>query len=368
MLKLRFLYKKNTCFLLKNNAASRSLFFHKLIRWEYWDYRLVYIPIYFYWIYLSIRAKSFFFFNAANPTIRHGGFAMESKYEIYEQIPTQYYPKTLLFRSKADIESVLAAIEKKGIYFPCIAKPDIGLRGMGVSLIKNQNELNVYVQQASFDFLIQEFIDYDCEAGIFYYRYPSQPRGYISGIVLKEFVIVEGDGMNTVRSLVEKNPRYQMQMAQLVQTQAFQLERVLGKGEQLNLVPFGNHARGSKFIDGSDWINARLETLLNEICAQIPSFYFGRLDIKFNNRAELEEGKNFSIIELNGAGSEPTHIYDPKHSLFFAWRELARHLKIMNEISIENHRKGIAYMTYREVRQMLKSHREQLQILQQLFD
>jgi hypothetical protein len=31
---------------------------------------------------------------------------------------------------------------------------------------------------------------------------------------------------------------------------------------------------------------------------------------------ELEQGINFSIVELNGAASEPTHIYDPKHSLF----------------------------------------------------
>jgi hypothetical protein len=27
--------------------------------------------------------------------------------------------------------------------------------------------------------------------------------------------------------------------------------------------------------------------------------------------------KNFFVVELNGAASEPTHIYDPKHSLFF---------------------------------------------------
>jgi hypothetical protein len=33
------------------------------------------------------------------------------------------------------------------------------------------------------------------------------------------------------------------------------------------------------------------------------------------NVEELEQGINFSIVELNGA--EPTHIYDPKHSLFF---------------------------------------------------
>jgi hypothetical protein len=47
---------------------------------------------------------------------------------------------------------------------------------------------------------------------------------------------------------------------------------------------------------------------------------------------ELEQGINFSIVELNGAASEPTHIYDPKHSLF-CMEELARHITYMYEIS-----------------------------------
>jgi hypothetical protein len=53
--------------------------------------------------------------------------------------------------------------------------------------------------------------------------------------------------------------------------------------------------------------------------AQIPEFYYGRLDIMFTSWEDLAQGLNFSIVEVNGAGSEPTHIYDPKHSIFFAW-------------------------------------------------
>jgi hypothetical protein len=47
---------------------------------------------------------------------------------------------------------------------------------------------------------------------------------------------------------------------------------------------------------------------------------FGRMD-DVQLFAELENGKNF-VVELNGA-CEPTHIYDPKHSPIFAWKELA---------------------------------------------
>ena len=53
----------------------------------------------------------------------------------------------------------------------------------------------------------------------------------------------------------------------------------------------------------------------------------------YNTLEELEQGKNFAVVELNGAASEPTHIYDPQHSIFFAWKELTRHIRYMFEIS-----------------------------------
>ena len=65
----------------------------------------------------------------------------------------------------------------------------------------------------------------------------------------------------------------------------------------------------------------------------------------YNSFEELERGENFLLVELNGASSEPTHIYDPKHSLFFAWKELARHIRYMFEISMLNHKKGIPFLT-----------------------
>jgi hypothetical protein len=77
-------------------------------------------------------------------------------------------------------------------------------------------------------------------------------------------------------------------------------------------------------------------------------FYFGRLDIRYNDWEELKQGKNFSVIEVNGAGSEPTHIYDPAHSLFFAWKEIIRHWYILWLISRQNHKKGHPYLTLKE--------------------
>ena len=114
-----------------------KLFFHKIGNWEYWPFQILYIPIYFLWGFYAIKAKSIFFFNASNPRIKNGGFMMESKKAIYDLIPKKYYPKTVLIKEKSVLLGIVAAIVEKGIRFPLIAKPDIGLRGSGVKKIKS---------------------------------------------------------------------------------------------------------------------------------------------------------------------------------------------------------------------------------------
>src|SRR6185312_16308128 len=99
------------------------------------------------------------------------------------------------------------------------------------------------------------------------------------------------------------------------------------------VVPYGNHARGAKFLDDSDQLTPELSEMIDSLCARIPDFYYGRLDIRYRNRALLDAGRDFVILEVNGAGSEPTHIYDPRHSLFFAWKEIVRHWIILFKIS-----------------------------------
>jgi len=120
------------------------------------------------------------------------------------------------------------------------------------------------------------------------------------------------------------------------------------------LVPYGNHVRGSLFLDSTYKKNNQLGALIDRVCRSVNGFYYGRVDIRFNSFEELVADKNRSIIELNGAGSEATHMYDPKHSLFFAWKEIIRHWKMLYEISIQNKKKGYPFLSYSEGKKMLR--------------
>src|SRR4051794_16606888 len=151
-------------------------FFIKLFHWEYWPFNVVYGPILFYWLWLCLKARSFFFFNTSNPTIKNGGFLLESKKEIYDIIPSKFYPATLYF--KAGIERSILENELKNstMKFPLIGKPDIGGKGRGVKKLYTIDEAIEYAEESKVDFLLQEFIPHKNEAGIFYCRFPNEAK------------------------------------------------------------------------------------------------------------------------------------------------------------------------------------------------
>lgn len=336
----------------------------KITNWEYWPFNLVYFPIYFYWAWLSLKSKSFFFFSTSNPTIENGGFLMESKKKIYDIIPQQYYPKTVLVNYDDTIASIAKQMSNHNLQYPLIAKPDIGMRGLQVKKMNAFDDIVDYLSKTRVNFLLQDFIQYPNEIGIFYYKIPGETVGTISGIVGKEFLTVIGDGVLTIEEIIIQNDRFVLQLEKLKITYGKLLNKVLSKNELFTLVPYGNHARGAKFVDLTHLVDEQLISCINNICNTIPEFYYGRLDIKYNTWEELKEGKGFSIIEINGAGSDPTHIYDPSHSIFFAWKEIIKHLNILYKISVLNKKRlQIEFMSTKEGLAMLKANNAQVELI-----
>ena len=328
---------------------NRMPFFIRLFHWEYWPRSVVYGPIYLYWFWLSLRARSFFFFNTANPTIPYGGLVMDSKIEIDAILPASHKPVTIYFEAGTPVQKVESAILERGLSFPMILKPDIGLQGKSVVLIKDLAALQTAVSQFTVPFLIQEYIAYENEIGIFYVRQPGEATGKITGIVEKRFVSVTGDGFSSIKTLLSCNPRYILQWKNILTIiSKKELDRIPAKDEKVQVLPYGNHARGCMFLDSSHWIDQQLETVIDATAKKIPGFYYGRLDIKFKSLEDLKNDQYWYIIELNGAGSDPTHMYDPSHSLFFAWKEIIRHWKLLFDVSVANQSKGHSFLGFRE--------------------
>ncbi len=341
----------------KQPVRAANPFLIRLRHWEYWPFFVVYLPIFFYWAWLSLKARSLFFFSTANPTIRNAGFLLESKKQIYDLMPAGSYPETIYCRKGMQVHDVIRLMEERDLRFPLMAKPDIGQRGMGVELLRNECGLLLYAMRSKVDFLLQAYVDFPLEIGVFYYRLPGQASGSVTGVVGKEMLMVTGNGASTVEELLLQNDRYVLQIPSLRRSVGRLLETIPAAGEVVELAPYGNHSRGAKFLDHSHRVTPRVAAVIDELCQRIPGFYFGRLDIRFRSWELLEEGKDFSVIELNGAGSEPTHIYDPGHSIFFAWKEISRHHNLLYKVSLANRRQyGLAPMRFGEGVKMLRDY------------
>ncbi len=330
----------------------------KTFSWEYWPVWMVYFPVGFYFLYLSIRARSFFFFSASNPTIETGGMFFESKWKIFQLVPKEYYPTTILVEGGEDIGSIEQRMNYVGIEFPIIAKPDRGERGWCVKKITNIEELDSYRMALNVSFLIQSYINYPVEMSVFYYRHPKEEKGIVTSVTLKKLLTVNGNGTSTIKDLVLNNDRCFLQYDKLKKQNKIDFGYVLPNGEQLVLVPYGNHVLGATFLNYNHVIDEQLTDTINTISKRIDKFYFGRYDLRCASIEDLKMGKNFSILEVNGAGAEPAHIYEPGFSFFKGQLIIARHFKMMYNAAKENKKRGYDYMSYKAFKNTQKLEKE----------
>ncbi|XOV92445.1 MAG: hypothetical protein ACFHWX_19855 [Bacteroidota bacterium] len=332
----------------------------KWTNWEFWPFSLVYFPVGFYYTWLAIRNGSFFFFSASNPLIEFGGMRGEKKSDIYQLIPKKYLPKTKLFQKNEKSEARRYASQ---LGFPFIVKPDIGERGTWVEKIENEHDLSRYMDLCPVPYLIQELIEYPLELGVFYIRYPGEKNGKITSIVQKAFLKVIGDGQSSVKELLQRDPRASIQVNMEHDRIKHILDFIPENGQSVEIESIGNHCRGTMFLDKTDSVTPELTKAFDQLADEIPEFYFGRFDIRCTSLEELATLQDFKILELNGAGAEPGHIYQPGFSLFKAWRVINWHLAVLAEISHQNKKRGHPYLSFREGLKKLREVQKYNQIL-----
>ncbi len=300
---------------------------------------MIYGPVMPYILWLMARSRQVSFFTGANPGIFTGGFGFESKFQTLQKIPAEFRPNSILATAGMPFDEVLAAITGAGLSFPLIAKPDLGFRGFLVKKIHTPDELRQYLANYPIDFIIQELLDYPCEVGVLYYRLPGEHSGNITSITLKEFLHVTGDGKATVLELIRRHPRALLQLERLRDTHGAIFDEIPAVGQRVSLGLVGNHAKGTKFIDGRHLINAEMIAGFDALNRRLDQIYYGRFDLKCHSPEDLPAGR-FKVLELNGVCSEPTHIYDPSHPYLPALLEVARHWNIMYRIAMANRRRG----------------------------
>lgn len=345
---------------------SKLPFFIKLFNWEYWPSWAFYLPLTPYLIFQMIRFKHPFFFTIANFGLELGGSGLESKFGTLKKIPARFRPNSILVRAHTTPDKLLMLLRESGLTFPLIAKPDIGFRGFLVKKIDSFDELVPYLRKYPTDFILQEFIERLSEFGVFYFRHPNEAEGKVISLTLKEFLTVTGDGNATVRELILKNSRARLQYERIQKDYRQLLDHIPARDIKVPLGVIGNHSKGTTFINGKNLITPALSKTFDQISKEIEGFYYGRFDIKSDSLSDLEQGKYFKILELNGVCSEPTHIYDAtKMNYFQALTEMLKYWKIICRISSQNKKSGIPFCNTAE---FLKAYQNMVRFKQQIQD
>lgn len=323
-------------------------FFQKLTNWELWNFYVLYFPIGPVWLWYCIRSWSFWFFSSSNPTITFGGFEGEGKKEMYDQLPPHLVPRTIYIMHDWPFEKVKEAVAAAGFSFPFIVKPDVGMKGILFRKIENEEQLHKYHERIPVEYIVQDLVMLPVEVSVFYYRFPWEKKGVVSGFIHKELLQVKGDGQKTLKELVQDHPRAKFRMEEMEHRHGHRFDRVIPQDEIFFLSYAGNHNRGAHFTNLHKEIDENIHKVFDELSHYTDKFYYGRYDIKTTSVEDLKNGKNYYILEFNGCGAEPNHIYDCGMSIWKAYGVILHHWKVLYKISRYNHKNGTPYWSFRK--------------------
>jgi hypothetical protein len=324
-----------------------------------------------YCLYLGLRHRGILLPTIANPGLEGSGLTNESKsvlFDLLGPVGRAHLAPFITIRIGPSMrDEARRAMDDAGLDFPVVVKPDIGRRGFGVKTVHSEAALAEHLGKypSGVRVLIQRYAEGPGEAGVFYVRMPSEERGRILSLTIKHFPEVVGDGTSTLRALIQRDDRARAFAELYFKRNRKVLDRVIPRGERHRIVSLGNHVRGATFEDGSSHITPALEQVFDTIAQEVPGFFVGRFDVRYESLEALRRGEDFTIVEYNGAGGEPTHIWDPRTSVVETYAGLLAHLKYLYEIGAENRARGARPMSLRD---LLRRYRDELRLLKSYPD
>ncbi len=324
-------------------------------QWEFWPPWLFYPPVGVFYLYLAFKYRGLSLPTVSNPGIETGGMIGEAKLDLLEQlarVAPEHTAEAFLIEgtsASARLESLRSILNQNGWTYPVVIKPDVGQRGSGVKKVQDEKAAEACIRPDGFRLIVQRYCPGPEEAGVFYYRLPDEERGRIFAITHKEFPHLVGDGKRSLAELIDADERARLMSPIYRRRFKERLEDVLVVGETLRLVEAGNHAQGCIFRDGMSLLSVPLEEKIDQISRALNGFYVGRYDIRYESVRKLKEEAAFSIVELNGASSEATSIYDPENRLFSAYRTLFQQWEIVFRIGATNRARGVKPLPMRKL-------------------
>ena len=349
----------------------------KIVAHEFWPFWFFYAPLVPWLVLMAIRYRPMSI-TCVNPGIRAGGGMVgESKTDILKGLEADEHVAPFALIEAVDdpdarVDRALDLIRDDERFggFPVVLKPDVSENGMAVRVARDEEGVRRYFREVEADVELQAYHPGPVEVGILWARKIGRTGaekvddrpGEIFSITRKTFPVITGDGASTLEELIWHHPRYRCQAELFLKRFADKTDLVLGEGEQLKLGSAGNHVQGAKLSNGWDLHTPELADAFERICQSYRHsetdgrLDFGRFDVRAESEEDLRAGRGFLIIELNGALSESTEMYDPDRSVFWCYRVLYRQWLRVFQLGVARRKEGVAPMTMRGLARTASDH------------
>ncbi len=336
----------------------------RLTRWEFWPSWAFYTPVALWIFWLSLRHRSLTVVTICNPGIPLSGLAMESKSGILTALGKDNPHGDAIAtwtalppgQPEARLAALLSFMHVDGLSFPIVLKPDVGERGQGVAIIRDEAAALRYLTECSDLVIAQRYVG-GLEFGVFYSRQPGAVRGDILSIAQKHPFSLRGDGEHTLEELVLTHPRAVAMAAYFAKKFAHQYTRIPALGEEIKLAEIGTHCRGAIFTDARRYLTDALRQSVDDLTQPFSGFHYGRYDLRVPSIEDLKAGLNLQVLELNGMTAEPVHIYDPSYPIIQAWRDVSAGWSAAYAAGSAMRAAGHPVPSLRDIRSALQQHR-----------
>lgn len=321
-------------------------------KYEFWNPRLFEFPFYLYLgAQCLINRVGIKGLAKANYGLDHGEIGLGSKFDSQLAFDQQFFLPSIL------IEDTLNVDQKKEVIrgfvteygYPVILKSNVGSVGKGIAKVSTEADIDKHTPRLLGDYILQKFTSYPYECGVFYIRQNGNAK--ITGINQKHFPTVTGNGKDNLLVLAKGHHRYTKHWNSFLQD--INTSEVLKAGVEKRLSFIGSHTLGCKFTDDAHLHTAELEQAIFEVFDSQPGFNFGRVDVKAADEDAFMRGE-FVVIEVNGVASLPTHMFDPKFSVWQAYGIFFEHARYLAQIAREHRKKPMDLLSYWQVVQKVK--------------
>jgi hypothetical protein len=327
-------------------------------KYEFWNPRLFELPFYLYLgAHCLIKRVGIKGLAKANYALDHGEIGLGSKFDSQLAFDQRFFLPSVLIEDSLSIDQKKNEIHEfiKLHGYPVILKSNVGSVGKGIAKVTSAADIDKHTPRLLGDFILQKFTSNSYECGVFYIRHKGSSK--ITGINKKHFPTVVGNGRDDLLTLAKRHQRYTKHWNAFLQE--LDTYEILKAGVEKRLSFIGSHTLGCKFTDDAELHTAELEKAIFAIFESQPGFNFGRVDVKAADEDAFKRGE-FVVIEVNGAASLPTHMFDPKYSVWQAYSIFFEHARYLVSIAAEQRHQPMELFSYWQVIQKVKENNSML--------